>query len=131
MFNAFSNEAKVAYDKNLEIRKEAKIVPLVQTKDSKIELEKENTKVVSFKWARVAAAAAFIGVSGYFINKNMVNTVAPVKTLAAKHIEPETPEEALEMTMQALAMVSRKYKKGEQQLYKGMKTMNESNIIKE
>ncbi|MBK9689728.1 MAG: hypothetical protein IPO65_19095 [Saprospiraceae bacterium] len=42
----------------------------------------------------------------------------------ARYIEPENPEEALEMTLQALAMVSRKYKKGEEQLLQGMKTMN-------
>jgi hypothetical protein len=132
MFNAFANEAKVTYDKPLEIKKEAKIVSLRQASDNKEIETVQKGKVVGFKWARVAAAAAFIGISGYFINKNMIETASPVKTaMAAKHIEPETPEEALEVTMQALAMVSRKYKKGEQQLFEGMKTMNESNIIKE
>ncbi len=128
MFNAFSNEAKVAYNKPLILKKEnteAKVIEMQRATESK-----KSAKVVSFKWMKTAAAA-FIGLAAFFVMKNMSNDTRVKPTMAAVHIEPETPEEALKMTMQALAMVSRKYKKGEQHLYQGMKTMNETNIIKE
>lgn len=126
MFNAFSNEAKVTYDKELTLPQNAKVVPL---------RTEGKATILSMKWIKVASAAAFIGVAGYFITTNYSagpTTVASVNTTkAAKHIEPETPEEALEVTMKALAMVSRKYKQGEQNLLDGMKTMNETNIMRE
>jgi hypothetical protein len=126
MFNAFSNEAKVTYDKELTLPQTAKVVPL--------RTEGKST-IISMKWIKVASAAAFIGVAGYFFTTNYNVAPAAVASAnsnkAAKYIEPETPEEALEVTMKALAMVSRKYKQGEQNLLDGMKTMNETNIMRE
>ncbi len=125
LFNAFSRESKVEYSKTLRLPNES---------ESFVAKHKNKGKVISM-WLKVASAAMFVGVIGYFLVKSDLNTVetqsASLSGKAAKYIEPETPEEALQMTIQALAMVSRKYKKGEQNLLEGMKTMNETNIMRE
>lgn len=83
------------------------------------------SRIISLTWIKVAAAAVVLIVGGLFLFKSIDNQ--PQATMAkARYIEPENPEEALEMTLQALAMVSRKYKKGEEQLLHGMKTMNDA-----
>ena len=81
------------------------------------------SRIISLTWIKVAAAAVVFVVGGLFLFRSL--NQGQTETLAkARYIEPENPEEALEMTLQALAMVSRKYKKGEEQLLQGMKTMN-------
>ncbi|MBK8110282.1 MAG: hypothetical protein IPK46_08115 [Saprospiraceae bacterium] len=81
------------------------------------------SRIISLTWIRVAAAAVIFVVGGLFLFKSL-NQEQSAPMAKARYIEPENPEEALEMTLQALAMVSRKYKKGEEQLLQGMKTMN-------
>ncbi len=124
MFNAFSREANMVYTKDLLLPKESKVISINQD---------DKKKSIPIIWLKVASAAMLVGVIGYFIIKNNSNASSsqPKMALAARHIEPQTPEEALEVTIQALAMVSKKYKKGEENLLEGMKTMNEKNIMKE
>lgn len=88
-------------------------------------LKTKPTRIISLTWVKVAAAAVFFVVGGYFVMQHA--NQPEVKTMAkARYIEPDNPEEALEYTLKALAMVSRKYKKGEAQLLEGMRTINEA-----
>lgn len=88
-------------------------------------LKTKPTRIISLTWVKVAAAAVFFVVGGYFVMQQA--NQPEVKTMAkARYIEPDNPEEALEYTLKALAMVSRKYKKGEAQLLEGMRTINEA-----
>jgi hypothetical protein len=124
LFNAFSRASKVEYGKELVLPKESKIIPIHQ---------QTKVKTIPLLWLKVASAAIFVGVIGYFLIRNNIADTLSTPQIAgtAKHIEPETPEEALQMTMHALAMVSKNYKKGQENLLEGMKTMNETNIMKE
>lgn len=109
IFKSFDMVARV------EMRKEFSISPL----------KNKSTRIISLTWLKVAAAAVFFIVGGYFVIQHM--NQPEVKTMAkARYIEPDNPEEALEYTLKALAMVSRKYKKGEAQLLEGMRTINEA-----
>lgn len=107
IFRSFNMMGNVVYSKPLKIQKA----------DSK------KVSIIHLNWFKVAAAAVFFGVGGYFVLQQSTQTEMP--TIAkARYIEPDNPEEALEYTLKALAMVSRKYKKGEAQLLEGMKTIN-------
>jgi len=83
----------------------------------------KKVNIIHLNWLKVAAAAVFFVVGGYFVLQHNTQTETP-SMAKAKYIEPDNPEEALAYTLKALAMVSRKYKKGEAQLLEGMKTIN-------
>ena len=107
IFKSFHIMSNVQFNKPLTIKKS----------------HASGSRIISLTWIKVAAAAVVFVVGGLFLFRSL--NQGQTETLAkARYIEPENPEEALEMTLQALAMVSRKYKKGEEQLLQGMKTMN-------
>lgn len=107
LFRSFQLMGQVQFDKPLALKQKPASV----------------SKIISLTWVKVAAAAVIFVVGGLFLFKS-INQEQTAPLAKARYIEPENPEEALEMTLQALAMVSRKYKKGEEQLLQGMKTIN-------
>lgn len=107
IFRSLKMMGNVVYDKPLKMLK----------------TDHKKVSIIHLNWFKVAAAALFFVVGGYFVIQQSTQTETP--TIAkARYIEPDNPEEALEYTLKALAMVSRKYKKGEAQLLEGMKTIN-------
>ncbi|MBK8700195.1 MAG: hypothetical protein IPN29_11960 [Saprospiraceae bacterium] len=115
VFRSFGNLKKISYPHSLSLRK------------NKIN---QDAKVISHNWLRAVAAAIILVAVSVVLFKMNVPQEKPV-IAKARYIEIEDPEEALAYTMQALAMVSRKYKKGEAQLLHGMQTMNDANVIRE
>jgi translation initiation factor 2 beta subunit (eIF-2beta)/eIF-5 len=118
LFTVYNNAGKLKYNKELSLRKEAKIVDI------------NSTKKPVFTWLRGAAAAAVLTIGSYvaFQNYNPTPSNIQLQTSIEKPtvIEPETPEEAYAMTVNALALVSKKYSKGRNELLMGMKSMNEA-----
>jgi hypothetical protein len=123
LFNVYNKAASVQYLKELSLPKvEGKIIKMDSGKF-------ENKKVIKLSWLKTAAAAACIGIVSFFVLKNNQAEQVTTSIIAAnkaRHIEAQTPEEALEMTKAALAMVSKNYRKGENQLFESMKTMNQA-----
>jgi hypothetical protein len=119
-FNVLQKAKSTTYSKDLTLSK----------KENIIKLESKNAnKRVTLNWWKTAAAAALISAGGYFVTKNVINTTSTNQHFVQSRvnkIEPQTPEEAYEITLQALALVSKKYNKGQEEILDGMKSFQEA-----
>lgn len=89
----------------------------------------KNAKVFQLSKSWKAIAAVFvIALSSIFLFKNDLNTIESSKKATIVNIDD--PEEALEYTKMALAMVSKNYRKGSAKLSGSMDNVNKLNIIK-
>ena len=117
-FNLLEREKSVTFNKELSL-------------PSTMKIEKNTSgRVINMNWIKAVAAVFFVAIGGYWIMNNQTNVIEP-KQLVSKsnYIEVEDPELALKYTMEALALVSKKYKKGEDQLLEGMKAMNDAKVL--
>ncbi|MEZ4950118.1 MAG: hypothetical protein R2784_12120 [Saprospiraceae bacterium] len=78
---------------------------------------------MNFTWFRLAMLAIAIG--GLFLVKNF-NTKSQDNTIDWSKYEAQTPEEAYEETIKALALVSKKLNAGEKETRKGWKKSGKS-----
>ena len=81
---------------------------------------------ISKSW-RAFAAVMVIALAAVFLIKA---NLKPVESKKATIVNIEDPEEALEYTKMALAMVSKNYRKGANKLSGSMNNVNKINIIK-
>jgi hypothetical protein len=120
LFNLYNRQKSVTFGKDLSLSKTIDIST------------QKSSKVINMNWIRAAAAILILSVGGiWLINRstdNITHTTTAAKT-NTNYIEVDDPELALKYTMEALALVSKKYKKGEEQLLESMKTMNDANIL--
>ena len=107
----------------------ASIASVTSTQTSRVtEIKTVHKNIFSLKQIMAVAAIFTMVLASVFVMKQM----APDKkqNVASNYREIEDPQEAYEVTMAALAKVSRKYKKGQAQLSHGMTSMNEASIFK-
>lgn len=116
-FSLLERQKNVTFDKELSLPSTLKVV------------HRSASKSYNLVWLKAVAAVFFIAIGGYWIMSNQVKPIEEKQMANANYIEVEDPELALKYTMEALALVSKKYKKGEEQLLEGMKTMNEANVL--
>jgi hypothetical protein len=121
LFNVFSKEATVSLNKEINL-------------PSSHNATTSSPKVINMSWVRAAAATVLLGIAGMWMYKNntAVSHTADIQTVSTSRsnvTEIEDPEEALAYTMEALAMVSSKYRKGQQQLLNGMSQLNNATHV--
>jgi hypothetical protein len=120
-FDVVSRAMKVEYNGDLELKNKTKIIPMQPIGDT--------GKVIKMNWWKTAAAAVLVTAGGYLVTKNyIINNDHNKQYVEVKSnkIEPQTPEEAYEITVQALALVSKKYNKGQDEILEGMKSLNKA-----
>ena len=90
--------------------------------------QRANAKVVRFgtNW-RAIAAILVVALAALFVVKSSLNESTEMK---ATYVEVDDPEEALEYTKMALAMLSKNYKKGSAEITNNMNSLNKIDIIK-
>jgi hypothetical protein len=82
---------------------------------------------ISTRW-RSAAALLLVALAAMFvINSSLKDSTMQGKAI---YVEVDNPEEALEYTKMALAMLSKNYQKGSAELTTQMGSVNKMNIIK-
>ncbi len=116
-FSLLERQKNVTFNKELSLPSTLKVV------------HKSRAKSYNFVWLKAVAAIFLVAVGGYWIMNNQTKPIEEIQMANANYSEVEDPELALKYTMEALALVSKKYKKGEEQLLEGMKTMNEANVL--
>jgi hypothetical protein len=117
LFKVMNKAQAVSYQKELSL-------DLSKNTASKNSTTERTAKVIKFNWWKTAAAASVIAVGGYFVTNNLVKeSISAEQTLVMNKsnlIEPQNAEEAYEITLEALALVSNKYKKGQGKILEGM-----------
>lgn len=121
LFKVMNKAQSVRYQKEL-------VMDLSKTTANKNTDHERTAKVIQFNWWKTAAAASVIAVGGFFVANNLVNNGMPESKAIVMNksnlIEPKNAEEAYEITLQALALVSNKYNKGQDQVLQGMRNFS-------
>lgn len=113
MFQAFDLEKQINAD-HIELHQKTNTV-----QDAKV-------VQISKTWKAIAAIFVLALASVFVFKSEIMNT----QTTKATIVKVEDPEEALEYTKMALAMLSKSYRKGTTELATGMDNVNKMNIIK-
>jgi hypothetical protein len=117
LFKVMNKAKAVSYEKELAL-------DLSKNTASENSTPERTAKVIKFNWWKTAAAASVIAIGGLFVAKNLSSdglTNPPELAINKSNvIEPQNAEEAYEITLQALALVSNKYKKGQGKILEGM-----------
>ncbi|MEZ4980653.1 MAG: hypothetical protein R2769_03515 [Saprospiraceae bacterium] len=116
LFNYFEVEQEASLSENFD----EKILEKIQKSEMVTGIRRMN-----FTWVRVAAMLA-IAIGGLFLVKNF-NTKSQDNTIDWSKYEAQTPEEAYEETIKALAVVSKKLNAGEKETRKGMEKIRKIN----
>lgn len=95
---------------------------MMQTQTSEARVVK-----ISTRWRSIAALLVFALAAMFVINSSLKDSPMQGKAI---YVEVDDPEEALEYTKMALAMLSKNYQKGSTELTTQMGSVNKMNIIK-
>ena len=117
LFAFFDNQAQITYSENS--------VKDINTKPT------TGPKVIQLKvkkWIYAAAAASVLVIGAMFVVNNL--NPEPATTKYANIQEIEDPEEALRVTKEALALVSKKFRKSQQSVKENMGALEKASIFK-
>lgn len=117
LFSFFDEQAQITFDDS-------------RSKDDKKESPKTGQIISIFykKWGYAAAAASVLIIASVFVIKNF-NTETTQPSYTSVH-EIEDPEEALRVTKEALAMVSKKFRKSQESIKENMGALEKATIFK-
>ena len=117
LFSFFDEQAQITFDDS-------------RSKDDKKESPKTGQIISIFykKWGYAAAAASVLIIASVFVIKNF-NTETTQPAYTSVH-EIEDPEEALRVTKEALAMVSKKFRKSQESIKENMGALEKATIFK-
>ena len=117
LFSFFDEQAQITFDDS-------------RSKDDKKDSPKTGQIISIFykKWVYAAAAASVLIIASVFVIKNF-NTETTQPTYTSVH-EIEDPEEALRVTKEALAMVSKKFRKSQESIKENMGALEKATIFK-
>lgn len=117
LFAFFDNQAQITYSENSV--KDIKTKPTTGTKVIQLKVK---------KWIYAAAAASVLVIGAMFVVNNL--NPEPATTKYANIQEIEDPEEALRVTKEALALVSKKFRKSQQSVKENMGALEKASIFK-
>lgn len=117
LFSFFDEQAQITFDDS-------------RSKDDKKDSPKTGQIISIFykKWGYAAAAASVLIIASVFVIKNF-NTETTQPSYTSVH-EIEDPEEALRVTKEALAMVSKKFRKSQESIKENMGALEKATIFK-
>ena len=117
LFSFFDEQAQITFDDS-------------RSKDDKKDSPKTGQIISIFykKWVYAAAAASVLIIASVFVIKNF-NTETTQPSYTSVH-EIEDPEEALRVTKEALAMVSKKFRKSQELIKENMGALEKATIFK-
>lgn len=117
LFSFFDEQAQITFDDS-------------RSKDDKKDSPKTGQIISIFykKWGYAAAAASVLIIASVFVIKNF-NTETTQPAYTSVH-EIEDPEEALRVTKEALAMVSKKFRKSQESIKENMGALEKATIFK-
>lgn len=117
LFSFFDEQAQITFDDS-------------RSKDDKKDSPKTGQIISIFykKWVYAAAAASVLIIASVFVIKNF-NTETTQPSYTSVH-EIEDPEEALRVTKEALAMVSKKFRKSQESIKENMGALEKATIFK-
>ncbi|MBK8886280.1 MAG: hypothetical protein IPN46_06875 [Saprospiraceae bacterium] len=117
LFSFFDEQAQITFDDS-------------RSKDDKKDSPKTGQIISIFykKWIYAAAAASVLIIASVFVIKNF-NTETTQPAYTSVH-EIEDPEEALRVTKEALAMVSKKFRKSQESIKENMGALEKATIFK-
>ncbi len=117
LFSFFDEQAQITFDDS-------------RSKDDKKDSPKTGQIISIFykKWVYAAAAASVLIIASVFVIKNF-NTETTQPAYTSVH-EIEDPEEALRVTKEALAMVSKKFRKSQESIKENMGALEKATIFK-
>lgn len=117
LFSFFDEQAQITFDDS-------------RSKDDKKDSPKTGQIISIFykKWVYAAAAASVLIIASVFVIKNF-NTETNQPAYTSVH-EIEDPEEALRVTKEALAMVSKKFRKSQESIKENMGALEKATIFK-
>jgi len=117
LFSFFDEQAQITFDDS-------------RSKDDKKDSPKTGQIISIFykKWVYAAAAASVLIIASVFVIKNF-NTETTQPAYTSVH-EIEDPEEALRVTKEALAMVSKKFRKSQELIKENMGALEKATIFK-